>query len=103
MATFSKAARDLRRMLKPPPPVITQRQLAVKLGVTQQAVSAWLHGIARPDPERMAKIEELLGVPMRDWVVESLDPDDTDDPTPADESGEHSALPASDAGTGTEG
>lgn len=57
----------MRRKLRPP--VMSQSDLARTLGVSQQAVSAWLHGRALPGPERMAVIEQLLGIPMRDWVV----------------------------------
>lgn len=63
----SKAAADLGRKISPP--VMNQTRLAQKLGVTQQAVSSWLKGRTLPEPERMAALEELLGIPMRDWVV----------------------------------
>ena len=62
---LSRAARELRQKLTP---AMKQSELADQLGVSQQAVSAWLKGRARPDPERMAKIEEILGIPMRSWV-----------------------------------
>lgn len=67
----SRAAVELKRQLSPP--VMNQAQLADRLGVSQQAVSAWLNGRAMPEPERMAAIEELLGIPMRDWVVPAPD------------------------------
>jgi transcriptional regulator with XRE-family HTH domain len=61
----SKGARALRASLKPK---MNQADLAKALGVTQQAVSAWLSGAAQPKPELMARIEDLLGIPMRDWT-----------------------------------
>ncbi|HXG69949.1 MAG TPA: helix-turn-helix transcriptional regulator [Gemmatimonadaceae bacterium] len=68
---------------------MNQARLAEELGVSQQAVSAWLSGRALPEPGRMAVIEGLLGIPMRDWVAE------------AEESGEHAAVAdADDTGTG---
>lgn len=80
----SKAAVTLRARLTPAtPPVMNQTKLAKELGVSQQAVNAWLKGRALPEPERMAAIESLLQIPMRDWV--EVADDDTSDP---DESGE---------------
>lgn len=72
---LSRAACELRRKLTPP--VMNQARLAEKLGVTQQAVSAWLKGRALPEPERMAAIEQLLGIPMRDWVIGEARPDES--------------------------
>lgn len=48
---------------------MTQETLAEALGVTQQAVSAWLRGVTKPSPERIAKIEAMLGVPADDWLA----------------------------------
>lgn len=87
MAAVSKAARDLRRKLSPP--VMNQARLAERLGVSQQAVSAWLAGRALPEPERMAAIESLLEIPMREWVVPA-DSDSTPD-LGADDSGARAA------------
>lgn len=63
---LSKAASELRKKLSPQ--VMNQTSLAKELGVSQQAVNSWLKGRALPEPERMAEIERLLGIPMRDWV-----------------------------------
>lgn len=91
---FTKAGRDLKNKLKPPPPPqLTQVQLAGKLGVTQQAISAWMRGIAVPNgDERRALIEELTGVAASDWDV--VVPDESTRDLGADESGEHSASDA---------
>lgn len=62
----SRASLELRKLLSPRPKM-TQSKLAEELGVTQQAVSAWLKGISRPNADRIARIEELLGVPAEHW------------------------------------
>lgn len=41
---------------------LNQREVAEALGITQQTVSDWLNGKARPSPERFPRIEELLGL-----------------------------------------
>jgi transcriptional regulator with XRE-family HTH domain len=82
----SRGSRALERLVRRP----TQKQIADRLGVTQQAVSAWLRGAGRPDPDRMAKLEELFGIPMRDWAVEA----------PSSEgSGEHATFESKATGT----
>jgi transcriptional regulator with XRE-family HTH domain len=78
---MTKGAQLLRD--KVAPRRITQEQLAEQLNVSQQAVSSWVHGVAKPTPERMAQIEDLLGIPMRAWA-EDL-PEDAG-------SGEHAAV-----------
>lgn len=88
MAAVSKAARALRRKLSPP--VMNQARLAEHLGVSQQAVSAWLAGRALPEPERMAAIESLLEIPMREWVVPADAGSSTD--LSADDSGPRAAI-----------
>jgi transcriptional regulator with XRE-family HTH domain len=50
---------------------MTQETLAEALGVTQQAVSAWLRGVTKPSPERIKRIETLLGVSATDWLDEA--------------------------------
>ena len=64
---MTKAATALRSLLRPEPPPFTQQALAKELGVTQQAVSAWLRGTTRPGYETRMKIETLLGVAIADW------------------------------------
>lgn len=61
----SAAALRLRAAVTPS---MSQAELARKLGVSAQAVSAWLSGAAMPRPEKMAQIESLLGIPMRAWT-----------------------------------
>lgn len=94
IAARSKAAADLRRKLGPP--VMNRTDLAEKLGVSQQAVASWLKGRAVPEPRRMAEIEDLLGIPMRDWVV-PCEPDSGVDASDPDES---DAVPPKTAATG---
>lgn len=45
-----------------------QRQLALALGVTQQAVSAWLNGDKWMPVKRARQVEELTGVPAASMV-----------------------------------
>jgi len=59
-------------------PRITQAQLAEKLDVSQQAVSAWLHGRARPDLSKMIQIERLLGIPVATWIEVVSVPEEQD-------------------------
>lgn len=62
---LTKGAQLLRSKVEP---LITQERLAEVAGVSKQAVWAWTQGIARPTPERMAKLERLLGVPVQAWT-----------------------------------
>ncbi len=50
------------------PRVMTQSELARQLGVSAQAVSDWVAGKSKPKPDLMARIEDLLGIPMRAWT-----------------------------------
>ena len=50
------------------PKVMSQSDLAKELGVSPQAVSGWVIGRAKPTPDLMARIEDLLGIPMRAWT-----------------------------------
>jgi transcriptional regulator with XRE-family HTH domain len=70
----SLGAKRLREALRPR---MKASELAEKLGVTQQAINAWLCGSARPTVEHMAKLEELAGVPLRSW----LEPWDEEEPS----------------------
>jgi len=73
------------------PAAMNQTELAKRLGVSPQAVSSWTKGRALPEPERMAEIESILGIPMRDWVEEA-DDDESGPDLAADDSGEHLAV-----------
>lgn len=48
---------------------LTQVELAQKLEVTQQAISAWCRGLASPGAQRRASIEALTGIPAADWDI----------------------------------
>lgn len=61
----TKASQALRAALTPK---MTQEQLAAQLDVTQQAISSWANGRTSPSPEVMAKLEDILQIPMRDWA-----------------------------------
>jgi transcriptional regulator with XRE-family HTH domain len=60
---------------------MSRADLAEKLGVSRQAVSDWVSGDSQPKPDLMAKIEDLLGIPMRSWTET---PDETDKSTGTD-------------------
>ena len=70
MSAPTRAAERLRACLdaSPPDPPTTQADLARTLGVTPQAVSQWLDGTKRPTADRMAHLERLYGIPMREWL-----------------------------------
>ncbi len=73
---MTKAAQKLRERLQPrrePDVPATQAELARRLGVSQQAVSSWLSGGTTPTAENMAAIEDLFGIPMREWVEAAAD------------------------------
>lgn len=44
--------------------------------IDQSMVSRWASGKRPPAPEYMARIEDLLGIPMRAWVEEIPDSGD---------------------------
>ncbi len=52
------------------PKVMSQAELARKLGVSAQSVSDWVAGKSKPKPDLMAQIEDLTGIPMRAWTEE---------------------------------
>jgi transcriptional regulator with XRE-family HTH domain len=55
------------------PKVMSQAELARRLGVSPQAVSGWVMGNAKPTADLMAKIEDVLGIPMRAWTEPAED------------------------------
>lgn len=47
---------------------LTQEELAKKLGVQRSTVAMWETGQAYPRPDKLLKLEELLGVPAGDII-----------------------------------
>lgn len=47
---------------------VNASELARRLDVTPQAVSAWLKGRATPSTDMLRKLEDETGIPMRDWT-----------------------------------
>ena len=41
---------------------ITQTRLAQELGISQQAINRWCHGITQPDNDTLVKIAQYLDV-----------------------------------------
>ena len=68
----------MERLLTPPPTPsgMTAAELAEKLGVSQQAVSDWVHGVRVPKAKVLAQIEDILKIPMRAWTLEEEKPDE---------------------------
>jgi len=66
----SVGAQKLAEALRPAKPSMSQAELSRRLGVSRNTVQAWLNG-SEPAAEHMAKIEELLGIPMRAWAEEA--------------------------------
>jgi transcriptional regulator with XRE-family HTH domain len=58
----------LRKKLSPTVPKFSQAELAKKVGVTPQSVSAWLSGVAKPSVDKMALIQRLTGVKIESWA-----------------------------------
>jgi len=47
---------------------LSQRELAKRLGVSAQAISLWETGQLNPRKDRIAKIAEVLGYPVRTLI-----------------------------------
>jgi transcriptional regulator with XRE-family HTH domain len=62
-------------------PKLSQVELAKQLGVTKQAVQGYLNGDFQPSPDLMAKIEDLLGIPMRAWTEAPESANEAEKPT----------------------
>ena len=63
MASLRKSARDLGQTLRTARQAygLTQGQLAIRLGVTRQAISKWEHGQSQPDLSNLRQLAELYG------------------------------------------
>lgn len=64
------ATRGSEQLKKAFRPSITGAELSRQLGVSRQAVSGWVNGDFLPSPDMMARIEDILGIPMRSWTEE---------------------------------
>jgi transcriptional regulator with XRE-family HTH domain len=64
---YSKGAKALAAKLRARK--LSQADLSKICGVSQQAVSNWLAGYARPSPEAMAVLEQRFGIRMNAWVA----------------------------------
>jgi transcriptional regulator with XRE-family HTH domain len=69
------ASRLLEQAVRPK--VMAPGELAKQLGVTPQSVSDWVAGKSKPKADLMARIEDLLEIPMRAWT-EPVEDDDAD-------------------------
>lgn len=67
MADLTEGARLLRQAIKPTPKM-TPSALSKALGVSTQAIYAWLSGKATPDPKHWKPLQELLGIPVTVWL-----------------------------------
>ncbi len=61
------AASRLRAVLTPGAPRMTRAELAKTLGVSPQAVSAWLMKISKPSYELRVQIRKMFGIPAASW------------------------------------
>jgi transcriptional regulator with XRE-family HTH domain len=52
---------------------MSQKQLALSVGVSTPTVSDWIHGKKSPSRENLAKIAEVLGTTM-DYLADINDP-----------------------------
>lgn len=51
---------------------MTERQIALKCGVSPQAVSKWVVGKARPDERARKRLEKATGIPGVAWDQEAV-------------------------------
>ena len=64
----SEAATRLRDYFHPTGR-LTQAEVAVALGVTQQAVSMWVTGRSRPAPHLREALERVTGIAVHSWLT----------------------------------
>lgn len=50
---------------------LLQRELAVRLSLTDSHLSQILSGVRRPGLPIVARIEDVCGVPMRSWLLKA--------------------------------
>jgi transcriptional regulator with XRE-family HTH domain len=67
MSQKSKGSVQLSSLVKPKK-LFTSTEIAKRLGVSRQTVDAWCTGAAVPYVEHAAALEDLLGIPIRDWA-----------------------------------
>ena len=67
VATEKPTAADLRTLRRNA--VLTQEELAAKVGVRQRMVSLWENGEATPRPANIRKLAEVLGVTPREVLA----------------------------------
>lgn len=53
---------------------LTQDALGAMLGISGKAVSKWERGLAQPDGAHMARLIDLLGLPVEQEIAESESP-----------------------------
>ena len=51
---------------------LTQKDLAAKLGVSQPAISSWMHGLYMPRANQIKPLAKILGVSVG-MLVEALE------------------------------
>ena len=51
---------------------ITQSELAIKLGVTQSAISQWESGATQPEVGKLLKMSEIFGCTVDDLLVKEV-------------------------------
>lgn len=79
----TKGSQALRKLVTPPR--VNQQTVAERCKVSQQAVSGWMQGRAKPTPDRMRVLQDEFGIPMEAW---------TEDPAPEAEEASKSEEPA---------
>jgi len=55
---------------------LTQKQLAFRLGVSQQTYSRWIKGIDRPTISNTKKLAKILGISFKKLIEENSSPAD---------------------------
>ena len=74
VAKASRGRAALAAYIERPPPRVAANEIAAKLGVTAAAVRMWATGVTTPGLEYIARMEEILGIAMRDWAEPAAPP-----------------------------